>query len=378
MPFCRCFVASIGLTIISLAILVFHRSADAATTYSVSQFNALTGVVNCYGSSGNRNTLAGVIFASPSHAYVRTNGVETAIGSDGFTISWGFDANDSGQAVGFLTNTFPGYKVGDKGFLYSAGTVTPLPVLSGTGYTQATSINNAGTIVGISIFKPYMTTIGAATLTQLPDPGTDGTGGANNINTAGEIVGWAGVAGVRVPARWSGGGSSGALLPMPAGATQAEATLINDAGVIAGQATFPTPGRHAFFYDAGGFAIDMGTIAGFNQSEVFDINASRQAVGICHNVPVGPPAPFFYANGTMVDLNTLLPANSGWNLLSALTINDLGEITGTGFFHGVSSGYKLTPVSVPEPLGGLALLMGASIHALRRRRFSLAKRATLR
>jgi probable HAF family extracellular repeat protein len=298
-----------------------------------------------------------VIFASPSHAYVRSNGVESAIGSDGFTTSWGFDANDAGQAVGFLTNTFPGYKDGDRGFLYNAGTLTVLPFLPGTGYTQANSINNAGTIVGVSAFKAYQTTIGAANLTPLPTPsGSDGSGEANVVNTVGEIAGWAGVAGVRTPARWSAGGATATLLPLPAGALSAEATLLNDSGVIAGQASFGGVVHHAFFYDAGGLPIDMGTLPGHITSEVYDINSSRQAVG--GSRATGFATPFLYDNGTMVDLNTLLLPNSGWVLRSALAIDDAGVITGTGTFHFASSGFKLTPINVPEPASSIIFAVG--------------------
>jgi uncharacterized membrane protein len=363
------FVAlSVGIVLLSLTILLGYRPANAATTYTINQLNAFTGVVNAYGSSANRTIIAGEQFTNPARGYIRSGGADTIIGSGSFTHSWGFDANDSAQAVGFLTNTFQGFQPGDRAFIHTGGSVVQLPVLGTTNYTHAYSINNAGVIVGRSDSKPYSVLFGAPSLTQLPNPaGADGTGAAESINTGGEIVGWAGVAGVRMPARWSSGG--GVLLNLPPGAISAEATLINDADVIAGEASYPTIGKRAFFYDVGGFAIDMGTLPGQNQTEVFDINASRQAIGVSHNVPVGPPTPFFSENGIMVDLNTLLPANSGWVLRTALTINDAGEITGTGLFHNVSSGFKLTPSNVPEPLAGALTALLAGAWVLRRRGF---------
>ena len=45
----------------------------------------------------------------------------------------------------------------------------------------------------------------------------------------------------------------------------------------------------------------------------------------------------------MVDLNTLLPADSGWVLLSANAINDAGQIVGEGTLDGEPRAFLLTP-----------------------------------
>ena len=41
---------------------------------------------------------------------------------------------------------------------------------------------------------------------------------------------------------------------------------------------------------------------------------------------------FFY-NGVMNDLNDLIPAGSGWELVTAFGINDAGQIAGTGVIN---------------------------------------------
>lgn len=52
--------------------------------------------------------------------------------------------------------------------------------------------------------------------------------------------------------------------------------------------------------------------------------------------------PFLYQDGHTVDLNNLIPANSGWVLLTARGINNSGQIVGTGIFNGEYHAYRLT------------------------------------
>jgi hypothetical protein len=72
----------------------------------------------------------------------------------------------------------------------------------------------------------------------------------------------------------------------------------------------------------------------------------------------------------MLDLNSLLPANSGWDLLQAYAINDSGQITGVGLYDGQMSAFLLTDppsgppgiTEVPEP--SAVLLIGAMLAAM--------------
>ena len=46
----------------------------------------------------------------------------------------------------------------------------------------------------------------------------------------------------------------------------------------------------------------------------------------------------------MTDLNTVIPATSGWQLLQAVSINDRGQIVGSGInAAGQTHGFLLTP-----------------------------------
>jgi hypothetical protein len=68
----------------------------------------------------------------------------------------------------------------------------------------------------------------------------------------------------------------------------------------------------------------------------------------------------------MKDLNSLVPSTSGWQLGTAMDINDQGYIVGTGVYQGVYSAFLLTPV--PEPSCFLTMALGlAGTMGIRRR-----------
>jgi probable HAF family extracellular repeat protein len=54
---------------------------------------------------------------------------------------------------------------------------------------------------------------------------------------------------------------------------------------------------------------------------------------------------FLYTGGKMLDLNSLIPANPGWELLTAYSINDSGQITGEGLYNGQLGAFLLTDTS---------------------------------
>jgi hypothetical protein len=49
----------------------------------------------------------------------------------------------------------------------------------------------------------------------------------------------------------------------------------------------------------------------------------------------------------MQDLNSLIPANSGWELLEAVTINVAGQIVGVGMVNAAQHSFLLTPQCTP-------------------------------
>lgn len=78
-----------------------------------------------------------------------------------------------------------------------------------------------------------------------------------------------------------------------------------------------------------------------------------------------------YTGGISCDLNTLIPSESGWELIGAYGINNEGQISGWGYYYGEPRAFRLTPI--PEPLSlvffgtGLAAV-GAFVLRKERRR----------
>ena len=88
----------------------------------------------------------------------------------------------------------------------------------------------------------------------------------------------------------------------------------------------------------------------------------------------------------MIDLNSLLPVNSGWDLLDAYAINGNNQIAGTGLYGGEEHAFVLSlsqarplladppaaPSTVPEATTSILTVSGICviglIHLLRRRR----------
>ncbi|MEQ1638464.1 MAG: hypothetical protein ABL903_17470 [Methylococcales bacterium] len=82
-------------------------------------------------------------------------------------------------------------------------------------------------------------------------------------------------------------------------------------------------------------------------NNTIDINNKGQVVGSTNST--GPFYPAFnltyiYQDGIATDLNTLIPANSGWKLSSAYTINEAGQILVAG-----NLGYALLTPTVHAP-----------------------------
>ncbi len=69
----------------------------------------------------------------------------------------------------------------------------------------------------------------------------------------------------------------------------------------------------------------------------------------------------------MIDLNSVVTNASDWSLMSAVDINNLGQIVGTGLYQGQLRSFLLTP-EVPEPSTWLLTLGGIGIMGLLRRR----------
>ena len=145
-----------------------------------------------------------------------------------------------------------------------------------------------------------------------------------------------------------------------AGGVSSSATSINEKGQVVGSSAATDGNNHAFLYDNGNM-LDLGTLNGFN-SVATSINENGQIVGsfgFSENLHSYAHA-FLYSNGTMFDLNTLAGViDSGWNLIDATAINDLGQIVGQGQINGQYHAYMLSSVAtVPVPASIVLIASG--------------------
>jgi Predicted integral membrane proteins containing uncharacterized repeats len=205
-----------------------------------------------------------------------------------------------------------------------------------------------------------------------------------------------------VPLVWLGGGGFPLILPTPNNAGHAAG--LNDHGDITGDLNDAVTNQtHAALWPVGGGFLDCHTIGNFSLG--FDVNLPGQVVGnvftlagsrgfvwlpltgmlLLNPLPddtqasamaindeglivggsstpgpnagaQGHQAAVRYVNGVAEDLLPLCEGATGWELLSAIDVNNAGLITGQGLLNDVRHAFLLTPSDddtpppVPEPV----------------------------
>ena len=224
-------------------------------------------------------------------AFLYGNGPMVSLGTLGSNYSSAFAINSSGVVVGES-----GVVSSDvHGFVYRSGSMSDLGTLGGN-YSSAFALNDAGLIVGESTVPSGDTHAFAYLTGTMTDLGT-------------------------------------------LGGTYSTAFAVNTNNQVAGVANITNDQEtHVFIYDQGSMK-DLGTLGG-NYSSLWALNNRGQIVGDSAQAD-GTAHAFLWQNGTMTDLNTLLPANSGWELVSAQLINDAGRIVGYGNYGGSSQWFVM-------------------------------------
>jgi probable HAF family extracellular repeat protein len=238
----------------------------------------------------------------------------------GMNSSEGLGINASGNVVGDSSSKFTTHAFRSN----HDGTLSDLGTLAGGNYSRGNAINNQNDVAGTSstLWGPYHAFLY-----------TDKTG----MRDLGTLL---------------GGTSSFGL-------------AINTFDRVAGRADNSLGDFHAFVTGHDGRLMDLGTLKGGTSSEALGINDGGLVVG-SSLVDGDQTHGFLWDSRTgMVDLNTLIDPKSGWVITEADAINATGQITGTGFFHGQTHGFVLTPSGgffhvTPEP-SSVALLLGAGI-----------------
>lgn len=251
----------------------------------------------------------------------------TDLGTLGGASSAAAALNNSGQVVGYshipasLDQRAFLWREG-VGILQNIGTLDP----ANPGYTLALGINDAGQVVGRSwasgATRPFLWEAGTGMVALATFGGVYSE--ASDINKAGQIVG--------ISTRNVGFGFTRAVLwesPLrirdlgTLGGDYAEADAINDSGVVVGSAA-TSSAEHPFLWREGQGMRDLGTLSGpGGTARASDINSSGQVVGVSSTV-TGEKHAFLWEEGTgMRDLGTL-----GGSTSVAVAINDAGAVVG--------------------------------------------------
>jgi probable HAF family extracellular repeat protein len=297
-----------------------------------------------------------------NQAFISTSTGLKALPS-GTSESYAYGINNSGTAVGTTYNNGQAYAT-----IWNGSATTQL----GAG-SYALAINNSGEVVGGNgnAFKDVN-----GQVSQLATSSAIQWSAAYAVNDAGEAVGDGQLAnGTFRGIVWNPDGSMTLLGTL--GGTSSQATGVNDAGQVVGFASLADGYQNAFSM-IGGTMTDLGTLG--LSSYAYGINDSGEVVGYSY-LSNGNQDAFLFADGTMLDLNSLLPSNSGWDLLAAYGINDAGQITGVGLYDGQMTAFLLTdppagpgiPSPVPEPGTIFVLVAFSAVVISARRRINAAR-----
>lgn len=326
---------------------VYSSHTHAALTYSVTDLGFLQGFGAYDVSINNSGQIA------TSNGYLYSNGQWQYIGDLGGTTPSGttsvraFDMNNSGQVVGVSSTPNGSYRA----FIYDGGAISEIGGLG--DLSSADGINDPGDVVGT--YKDGLNTRAYLYHNGLvSDLGTLGANfsTANAINDAGQVVGSSLRTDGLYHAYVYANGSMTDLGTL--GGAHSGANDINSLGQVVGGAQVVMGGSdmHAFLYSEG-MMMDLGTLGGW-WAAAMAINDQSQIVGSSFT-GAGQSA-FLFADGVMLDLNGLIGPGAGWELNTASSINDNGEIVGIGRINGETRAYLLTPV--PLPGAGVLLLSG--------------------
>jgi uncharacterized membrane protein len=255
-----------------------------------------------------------------------------------------------------------------KAAFWAADTTAPVPLDTGGGpdaNVYATDINDNTTITGFFTssggggvnnwtavkWEPDSGHPDRFDFTKLntpvpPPPGVPAA--AYGINLAGDIVG----AGAIDPAlpfegplRWN---SAGQVTPLDTLegplAHYYTALAINSSSMAVGHYRTTTGAEFPLKWNADGSIVALGTPEGFSEANALDINNDGLIVGQAREA--ANQIAIMHAEGAWVDLNSRLVNSDGWDLETAVAINNAGAIVGTGKFNGAPRAFLLIPATL--------------------------------
>lgn len=259
--------------------------------------------------------------------------------------------------------------------IWIGGIMTALPNLEGGNNGQAYWTNNRGQTVGFAENAVLDSTCSTATsfqalrfeaviwepngkIHELHPLTGDTVGYAFGINDNGQAVGVSGLcSNTHVPpinpgsdaphaVLWEKDGTAVYLGSLGGGPFTIPAA-INDFGVVGGASLSSKDGTvHPFLWTAQKGMQDLGTFPGAIVTGIpccGTVNNKGDAVGLTVDGTSFNMRAVLFHDNTPLDLNTLIPADSGWYLQSASSINDAGQIVGWGSINGNTHAFLATP-----------------------------------
>lgn len=236
----------------------------------------------------------------------------------GYDYCWVSALNDVGQVTGTCTQD-PGEE--KRAYLYRGGVTVDVGVLSGFNQGYGLGLNNRGHVVGYS--------------TLSFDPAWFDA----HLYRGGPLISATFPSG-RHAVRWDGPTTMVDLGTLPGGAFS-EARGIADNGTMAGVAS-TSAGLRGFFYSPAQVGLQaIGTFGG-STSSAAAVSSKGLVVGYAHD-SLQNWRGFVWRKGRLYQLNALLDGNTGrdpWNVVSALDINEKGQILALAYTTS-STGYVL-------------------------------------
>ena len=265
---------------------------------------------------------SGYPHGSETHAFLWTKkgGIKDLGFLPGGDYSVATSINDAGQVVGTSNSTN-----GMHGFLWtSANGLSQLTSLHPTDNSSAYAINQSGQIAGASGSHAALWT--ANSVKDLGTLGGDWSE-ARGLNNIGQVVGVAESSSGPHAFLWIDGSGMKDIGVLP-GDSSSRANHINDQGKAVGSSE-GMQGVRAFLWTRTAGIQELASLPSGSYSEAFGINNSGQIVGQSGS-SLGTRA-VLWSDGSVVDLNDLVPdLPVGTILTGAFSINDNGQIVAFG------------------------------------------------
>lgn len=294
----------------------------------------------------------GLVAGQHAFSWTKSGGIKDLGTLSGATVSGAIGLNDSGTVVGY-SNVKGQPATNFVAVQWSTtGAITNLGTLWGGSSSAAFEINSAGVVAGDSFLSSGVVNATSWTSKKIKNLGALSkaifTAGLD-INDNGYIVGES-VFGYGPPFTSHGflwNGSTMTDLGTLTGGVTSVANSINTSGVIVGQSDGTSTGGHwhAVLWNTSDKIQDLGVLPGGTYSIAFGVNDSSVVVGYGNLSNNAARAMVWTSTGGMKDLNSLIPAGSGWVLINANAINNVGQITGYGTKGGHNHAFLLTPVN---------------------------------